>query len=81
MLTDPADEAPEDEDNKRLATSIAYGIPVGLLGGAVVGLLTDNFGLCAGLGLMLGIVGGSMVHMLRKPRDEQQGNSSPAPRE
>ena len=71
MDTEPADEVPQGEDNKRLGTSIAYGIPIGLLGGAVVGLLTDNFGLCAGLGLLLGIVGGSMVHMLRKPRDEQ----------
>lgn len=51
-------------------TYLTYGIPIGLVGGAAVAILASlNIGICAGVGMLAGIVIGAFV-------DEQKSNSS-----
>ncbi len=54
---------------------LAYGIPLGLLLGTAVAVITSlNIGVCAGVGMLLGIVGGAIMDEGKKenqPSKEQ----------
>jgi hypothetical protein len=56
------------EDRSNMSASLAWGIVAGLPLGTVIGVLTNNIGLWAGMGMLIGIVVVTITTSLRRER-------------
>jgi F0F1-type ATP synthase assembly protein I len=62
------DEMGQEDRSNVSAMSLAWGVVAGLLLGTVIGVLTNNIGLWAGMGMLIGIVVVTITTSLRRER-------------